>query len=120
LNKETIMTNAFEFNDVVKAYPEFQLGPLDLNLEPGMVLGYIGPNGSGKTTTMHCLTGLVKSDQGEMTIFGRQNNPNRPKWKLDIGYVGDIHVFYERWTGEKNLKGPIPGHWNWPNDSNCL
>ena len=98
------MTKAFSFRDVVKTYPEFRLGPLNLELEPGIVLGYIGPNGSGKTTTMHCLTGLVKAESGEMEIFGRRNNPHKPEWKLDIGYVGDVHVFYERWTGEKNLK----------------
>ena len=39
-----------------------------------------------------------------MKIFGTPNNPNKPSWKLDIGYVGDIHVFYENWTGAKNLK----------------
>lgn len=98
------MTKAFSFRDVVKTYPEFRLGPLNLELEPGIVLGYIGPNGSGKTTTMHCLTGLVKADSGEMEIFGRRNNPHKPEWKLDIGYVGDVHVFYERWTAERNLK----------------
>ena len=107
------MTNAFQFKDVVKTYPEFQLGPLNLELEPGIVLGYIGPNGSGKTTTMHCLTGLVKADSGEMRVFGRRNNPNKPQWKLDIGYVGDVHVFYERWTGEKNLKFLSQFYPNW-------
>jgi len=107
------MTKAFRLKDVVKTYPEFQLGPLNLELEPGIVLGYIGPNGSGKTTTMHCLTGLVKADEGEMEIFGRSNNPHKPEWKLDIGYVGDIHVFYERWTAEKNLKFLSQFYPNW-------
>ena len=98
------MTKAFEFNNVVKSYSEFTLGPMNLSLEPGTVLGYIGPNGSGKSTTMHCLVGLVKADSGEMRVFGRPTDPNKPEWKLDIGYVGDAHVFYEGWSGEKNLK----------------
>jgi len=110
------MSKAFEFKNVVKTYPEFQLGPLNFNLEPGVVLGYIGPNGSGKTTTMHCLVGLVKADSGEMKVFGRQNNPNKPDWKFDIGYVGDIHVFYENWTAEKNLKFLSQFYPNWSND----
>lgn len=97
------MTPAFKFNEVIKTYPGFQLGPLNLELEAGMVLGYIGPNASGKTTTMHCLSGLVKVDSGAMEVFGRRNDPNKPEWKFDIGYVGDVHVFYENWTGEKNL-----------------
>ena len=107
------MTNAFEITNLIKKYPDFQLGPLNLTLEPGTVLGYIGPNGSGKTTTMHCLVGLVKADAGEMKIFGTPNNPNKPEWKLDIGYVGDVHVFYENWTGAKNLKFLKQFYPNW-------
>lgn len=107
--------DAFRLNDVVKTYPEFQLGPLNLQLEPGIVLGYIGPNGSGKTTTMHCMVGLVKSDSGEIEIFGRKNDPNKPEWKLDIGYVGDLHVFYENWSAEKNLRFLAQFYPNWSN-----
>jgi len=107
------MRNAFALNQLVKKYPGFQLGPLDLELEPGVVLGYIGPNGSGKTTTMHCIVGLVKSDGGEVEIFGRKNDPNKPEWKLDIGYVGDVQVFYENWNGEKNLKFLKQFYPNW-------
>jgi ABC-2 type transport system ATP-binding protein len=107
---------AFEFKNVVKTYPEFQLGPLNFDLEPGVVLGYIGPNGSGKTTTMHCLVGLVKVDSGEMKVFGRTNNPNKPDWKFDIGYVGDVHVFYENWTAAKNLKFLSQFYPDWSND----
>ena len=110
------MEKAFQFKDVIKTYPDFQLGPLDLELEPGIVLGYIGPNGSGKTTTMHCLTGLVKADRGEMYVFGRRNDPNRPAWKLDIGYVGDVHVFYERWTAERNLQFLSQFYPNWSHE----
>jgi ABC-2 type transport system ATP-binding protein len=110
------MKPAFKLNKLVKLYPEFKLGPLDLQLEPGTVLGYIGPNGSGKSTTMHCMMGLVKSDDGEVEIFGRKNNPNKPRWKLDIGYVGDAHVFYENWTGEKNLKFLSQFYPDWSDD----
>jgi len=97
----------------VKSYPDFQLGPLQLDLDAGMVLGYIGPNGAGKTTTMHCLTGLVKADSGSMRIFGRPNRPNSTDWKLDIGYVGDVHVFYERWSAAKNLNFLSKFYPNW-------
>lgn len=97
------MKHAFKINDLEKSFQEFKLGPLNLELEPGIVMGYIGPNGSGKTTTMHCMVGLVKPDAGEVEIFGKPNDPNKPEWKLDFGYVGDKHVFYENWSGEKNL-----------------
>jgi len=98
------MKNAFKISGLTKSFYEFQLGPINLELEPGTVMGYIGPNGSGKTTTMHCMVGLVKPESGKVEIFGRENNPNKPEWKLDIGYVGDKHVFYENWSGQKNLE----------------
>ena len=110
------MVKAFQCFDTVKSYPEFRLGPLNLDLEPGMVLGYIGPNGSGKTTTMHCLVGLVRADSGTIEIFGRKNDPMKPQWKYDIGYVGDEHVFYERWSGEKNLKFVSQFYPNWSDE----
>ncbi|MFC2156433.1 ABC transporter ATP-binding protein [Acidobacteriota bacterium] len=98
------MTLAFEYKDIVRTFHGFQLGPLNMTLEPGTALGFIGPNGSGKTTTIQCLVGLLRPDSGDVEVFGRRNDLNRPEWKLDIGYVGDIHVFYERWTGERNLR----------------
>ncbi len=98
------MTKAIEIKEVIKTYPDFKLGPFNLDLEPGKVLAYIGPNGAGKSTTMHCLTGLVEVDQGSMKIFGKENKPDRTDWKFDLGYVGDVHVFYEKWTAEENLK----------------
>lgn len=110
------MTKAFEITNLVRAFPEFQLGPISLELEPGTVMGYVGPNGSGKTTTMHCMVGLLKSDEGKIEIFGRENDPNNADWKFDVGYVGDKHVFYENWTGEKNLKFLSQFYPNWSND----
>jgi ABC-2 type transport system ATP-binding protein len=97
------MTKAFECRGLVKTHPDFQLGPLDPTLEPGTVLGYVGPNGSGKTTTLHCLVGLLRPDAGAVDVFGLPNDPERPDWKRDVGYVGEVHAFYENWTVERNL-----------------
>ena len=107
------MEYPFKISGLKKSFPEFKLGPLNLELEPGIVMGYIGPNGSGKTTTMHCMVGLVKADGGSVEIFGKENDPNKPEWKFDIGYVGDKHVFYENWSGEKNLNFLKQFYPNW-------
>jgi len=110
------MEKAFEINGLTIKFPDFKLGPIDLDLQPGTVLAYIGPNGSGKTTTMHCMVGLLKHDSGRIKIFGRENNPNKPDWKYDIGYVGDKHVFYEKWSGDKNLEFVSQFYPDWDNN----
>jgi ABC-2 type transport system ATP-binding protein len=97
------VVKAFQYKDVIKTFPDFRLGPINMELEPGTVLGLVGPNGAGKTTSIQCLVGLLRADSGEMRVFGRPNDLNKPEWKLDIGYVGDVHVFYERWTAAQNL-----------------
>ncbi|HVP58314.1 MAG TPA: ABC transporter ATP-binding protein [bacterium] len=107
------MTKAFSLIEVVKTYPGFQLGPLNLELEPGTVLGYIGPNASGKTTTFHCMAGITRPRSGKIEVFGCEASPHVPKWRLDIGYVGDIHAFYEGWTGEANLAFRSRFYPNW-------
>jgi ABC-2 type transport system ATP-binding protein len=110
------MEKAFQYTNVTKTFSDFQLGPIDLDLEPGTVLGFVGPNGSGKTTTIQCLTGLLRADSGHMKVFGRPNDLNRPEWKLDIGYVGDVHVFYERWTADRNLQFLSQFYPNWSHE----
>jgi ABC-2 type transport system ATP-binding protein len=107
---------AFEIQNLVKTFPEFQLGPLNLDLEPGTVLGYVGPNGSGKTTTLHCIVGLLQPDSGAVQIFGRENDLNHPEWKLNIGYVGDINPFYENWSAARNLKFLSQFYPDWSDD----
>ncbi|MBI9070807.1 MAG: ABC transporter ATP-binding protein [Melioribacteraceae bacterium] len=110
------MDYAFKIERLEKKYSDFKLGPLDLDLEPGMVMGYIGPNGSGKTTTLLCMMQLIKANSGSIKIFGTENAPNNTSWKFDIGYVSDSPVFYENWNGEKNLKFLSQFYPNWSDD----
>lgn len=65
------MVNAIEIEGLTKGYPDFTLGPLDLTVAPGTVVGIVGANGAGKTTLIKCLLGLVASDAGRMELFGR-------------------------------------------------
>jgi ABC-2 type transport system ATP-binding protein len=107
------MKTAFSLSGVVKTYPGFKLGPLSLDLAPGTVLAYIGPNASGKTTTFHCMMGLARPQAGKIEIFGRESGPSASGWKLEVGYVGDLHVFHEGWTAEKNLRFRSQFYPNW-------
>lgn len=111
----TETTYALSFKGLIKRYRDFTLGPLDFDLNPGTVIGLVGPNGSGKTTTINTTVGLLKHDSGNIEIFGVETNPNNANWKFDIGYVGDEHVFYEYWSGERNLKflAQFYPDWSW-------
>jgi len=95
---------AFALNGVVKRYPGFTLGPLDLTVEAGTVVGFVGPNGSGKTTTLNCIAGLVVPEEGTVEVFGRRTSHRAPGWKADLGVVGETHGFYRGWTVEENLR----------------
>lgn len=95
---------AVSLHGVEKSYPGFALGPLDLAIEPGTVVGLVGPNGAGKTTALNCIAGLVVPDRGIVEIFDNLNRPEDTVWKHDVGYVGEEHGFYKRWTAEQNLR----------------
>jgi ABC-2 type transport system ATP-binding protein len=88
---------------LTKSYPGFQLGPLDVTLEPGTVLALVGPNGAGKTTTLNCMAGLLVPDEGRTEVFGAPVHPSRTEYRRHVGYVGEESGFFQRWTAERNL-----------------
>jgi len=97
------MPSALSVNGIVKRYAGFQLGPLDIEIQPGLVVGLIGPNGAGKSTALNIMAGLIRPDAGGASVAGNPVSFDDPKYKFDLGYIGDEPVFYERWTGLKNL-----------------
>ncbi len=96
-------TIAARLTGLTKRFAGFQLGPLDLALEPGTVLALVGPNGAGKTTTLNCMAGLMVPDDGEAEVFGLPVSPFRTEYRNDVGYVGEESGFFLRWTARRNL-----------------
>jgi len=94
---------AARLSGLVKTFPGFQLGPLDLTLEPGTVLALVGPNGAGKTTTLNCMAGLIIPDEGGTEVYGAPVHPTRTEYRRDVGYVGEESGFFQRWTVKRNL-----------------
>jgi ABC-2 type transport system ATP-binding protein len=95
--------SAARLSGLTKRFPGFQLGPLDLVLEPGTVLALVGPNGAGKTTTLNCMAGLVVPDEGGTEVYGAPVHPARTEYRRDVGYVGEESGFFQRWTAGRNL-----------------
>jgi ABC-2 type transport system ATP-binding protein len=74
---------------------------LDLEVQRGEVFGYLGPNGSGKTTTLKILMGLVCPDSGTASILGSPLEDR--EWRRRIGYLPEHPYFYDYLTGAEYL-----------------
>lgn len=81
--------NAIEINGLTKAYKDFSLDNLNLALPQGTIMGLIGENGAGKSTTIKLILDIVKMDSGHVTLLGKDNKDNIRLAKEDIGVVFD-------------------------------
>jgi len=81
--------NALEIKNLRKAYPGFQLDDLNLTLPQGCILGLIGENGAGKSTTIKLILDLIQADSGSITLLGRDHRENIRLSREDIGVVLD-------------------------------
>ena len=77
--------NALELHGLEKHYPDFTLGPIDLELPGGTVCGLIGENGAGKSTTIKLILDMIDGDAGTVKLFGQEEIT--PLAKADIGVV---------------------------------
>ena len=81
--------NALEIRNLTKAYPGFTLDHLNLTLPSGCIMGLIGENGAGKSTTIKLILDMIHKDNGTVTILGRDHRDNIELTKEDIGVVMD-------------------------------
>jgi ABC-2 type transport system ATP-binding protein len=72
---------------------------LDLKVERNTIHGFLGPNGAGKTTTIKILVGLLKPDEGTVTVLGQEMHGDQADARLRIGYMPELPKF------PKHLKG---------------
>ena len=93
---------AVEVESLVKRYGELvAVDGLSLRIPRGQVLGLLGPNGSGKTTTISCILQLLTYDKGSIRVFGQPMTPTAYGLKRRIGVVPqDIAVFDELTVAE--------------------
>ena len=91
-------------HDLVKRYKDIvAVDHLDLDIKEGEIFGLLGPNGSGKTTTIHCLLSLLSYELGDITIFGKPMTPTSYDIKKDIGVVMQNVAVFDQLTVYENI-----------------
>ena len=81
--------NALEIRGLTKRRGDFALQGLDLTLPAGCIMGLIGENGAGKSTTMRLILNSLRRDSGSITIYGKDNRTLTARDREDIGVVLD-------------------------------
>jgi len=102
-----------EIRGLCKKFDKFILGDLDLTLTRGFVMGFIGPNGSGKTTTIKLIMNLLRKDSGIIKVFGLDNVEQEKAIKNRIGFVYDENHYYSVLTINEMKKIIAPLYDNW-------
>lgn len=94
------MDDILKIKGLKKSLNDFYLGPLDLNIKRGSIVGYIGENGAGKSTTIKLILGDMKKDSGEIYIFGKKIEDLTEDEKKKIAFVFEDFFFPQ----ELNIK----------------
>lgn len=100
----TAMPTAITISQLTKRYGDFTaLDSLNLTVEQGEIVGYLGPNGSGKTTTIRLLLGLIKPTSGRAEIFGIDSQRDKVGAHQRLAYIPGEATFWPSLTGTETL-----------------
>jgi len=95
---------AIQTSGLTKTFGEQQaVAELDLQVPKGSVFGFLGPNGSGKTTTIRMLLGLISPSAGSIELLGDPNSKNKAAALAKVGALVEGPAFYPYLSGRANL-----------------
>ena len=98
------MADIVSVKNLVKRYGELvALDHFDLHIAQGEIFGLLGPNGSGKTTSINCMLQLLPYDKGSVRLFGQDMAPGRYDLKRRIGVVPQQVAVFEELTVRENI-----------------
>ena len=93
-----------KIKDLVKRYGDLiALDHFSLEIKEGEIFGLLGPNGSGKTTTINCLLSLLSYDKGRIEIFGKEMTPVSYDIKKEIGIIMQNVAVFDELTVYENI-----------------
>lgn len=93
-----------KIDNLVKRYKELiALDHFSLEIREGEIFGLLGPNGSGKTTTINCLLSLLSFDKGKIEIFGKEMSPVQYDIKRQIGVIMQNVAVFQELTVYENI-----------------
>lgn len=97
-------TPVVKVENLVKRYKELvAVDHFNLTIEEGEILGLLGPNGSGKTTTINCILSLLTYDKGSIEVFGEEMKPDSYELKRKIGVVMQNVAVFDELTVYENI-----------------
>ncbi|MBX9454324.1 MAG: ATP-binding cassette domain-containing protein [Neoaquamicrobium sediminum] len=97
--------NAVEVSGLVKRFGDKTVvDHVSMTIREGEIVGFLGPNGSGKTTTIRLMCGLLTPDEGEGQVLGFDLITDALKIKREVGYMTQKFSFYEDLTIAENLE----------------
>ena len=112
--------NLIEVNGLCKNFDAFKLKDVSFSLEPGYIMGFIGRNGAGKSTTLKCMLNIMNNDGGSINLCGLSMPKDEVEIKNKVGYVfGGVDFypeskikqitdvtksFYNEWNDERYKK----------------
>jgi ABC-2 type transport system ATP-binding protein len=97
--------NAIEVRNLVKRFGDkTAVDHVTMTVAEGEIVGFLGPNGSGKTTTIRIMCGLLTPDEGEGEVLGYDLRTESLKIKREVGYMTQKFSFYEDLTIAENLE----------------
>lgn len=92
-------TPAIELHDLVVKYGDQPaVNGLDLTVPAGVVFGFLGPNGSGKTTTIKALLGMRRAERGSARVLGYDALTQNQEIRARVGYVSEVNSLYDFMT----------------------
>lgn len=107
------MEPIIDLQNVSKKINGFSIDQMNLQVEKGMVTGFIGENGAGKSTTIKLIMNLLKPDRGDIKLFGLDYQTHAKEIKERIGFVYDSNIFFEGMNLKDIKRVVAPAYRQW-------